>query len=307
MDGDGRIAVGDVPAPAVRQATLSLNFNGTGSATAVGGIAGADGVAAGNWNNLGGGLGSVDGDALILDSGEGASGVQLEWGANLDAGGGALSSDTHSQIASGDDGDLNLYEGYLYTTQGNTLGVDVSGLSALFDSYEVYVYLDADNRNSGRGESIIQVNAGGESRYVDDAQGNTFQGVYQEAAATDPAAATSGNYVRFTGLTDDLLELRLDAFSSGRATRPMISGIQIVGTVAGSGTTAPATTAQALLDTAALSPSGTIALPEEEITSRLFDDLSGGFSGLIGDTDAATADGWITDPSAQPAGGVIAW
>jgi hypothetical protein len=312
----GRILVGEAaPKAEPQRATLSLNFNGGTSSTVVSGIAGADGVAADRWNNLGGGLGRFGDDpdeALLLDTGDSAAGVTVDWGANLDGSRSALRTDTHSQITPGGDPNRALYEGYLFTTRGNTLGVDLSGLAALFDSYEVYVYLDADNANSARGKSVIQVQANGENRYVDDAQGRNFQGQYQEATATDAASAGAGNYVRFSGLTGDTLNLRLDAITASAATRPMISGIQIVGTRAVATGSATSATAETLLSAADMGGSTGICVTGVDTgpappaaaggDALLFDGHTGGFTPIGAD------DGdWLVDDGSNATTGMIAW
>ena len=43
-----------------------------------------------------------------------------------------------AQIIAVDDEDKSLFEGYLYTDTHHTLGVSISGLSAYYQSYDVY-------------------------------------------------------------------------------------------------------------------------------------------------------------------------
>ncbi len=296
MADHGRVGIGvdDAPAALTEQATLSLNFNAARTGTVVDGVAGADGVAAGGWNNLAGGNGSMAGADLGLDSGEDAAGLSLDWGANLDGDAGTLRADTHSQIRPDGDQDLSLYEGYLYAEHGDTLGIDLAGLGDLFERYEVHIYLDADDRNSARGENLIAVNANDQTRYVDDSSGNSFQGQYREATA----GATAGNYVCITNLSGDL-NLRLSALSTSRASKAMISAIQIVGSRRATGTGASATAA-ALLD-AADATAGVIALTEPTITDALFDPFTGTFD------DGAMPAQWQADDGQTAATGMIDW
>ena len=79
----------------------------------------------------------------------------IEWGVALDSAnhGGAL-VDNHSQITAGDDQNKRLFNGYLYSSTRDTLGVNVRGLRDLYASYDVYVYFDADNEHSLSGNSV---------------------------------------------------------------------------------------------------------------------------------------------------------
>jgi hypothetical protein len=211
----------------------------------------------------------------------------------------ALEADTQGQIA-GLDPDRQLFGGYLHTVRPGELGVDIAGLGALFERYEVYVYLDADDARSAPGRSVIRVGAGGLYRYLDDPRGSNFKGAYLESAGTTAAAATLGNFVHFSGLTDDRLRVRVRATGTEHAVRPAIAGIQIVGTPR-SGGTVGSPTAQTLLSAAALGASGGIYVPAVP-ESLLFDPESGGLVPL----PEAGSD-WVLDNGSYQPAGAIAW
>jgi Ca2+-binding RTX toxin-like protein len=199
---------------------ISFNFTGEGDAVWVSGTAGAPGAAAGNWNNLNGGGYSVYGneeDELVrFDDGSIAAGVSIAWGVDLGTSNrGGAHTDNHSEILAGDDQDLRLFNGYLYSSTHDTLGVDLLGLRGQFESYDVYVYLDADDDHSRLGESVRSING----ITLNDPDGQTFAGVYQEGT----------NYVVFRGVTSDVFSLRIDDVGTSSNNRPALNGLQVVG------------------------------------------------------------------------------
>jgi Ca2+-binding RTX toxin-like protein len=203
---------------------ISFNFTGEGDAVWVTGTAGAPGAAAGNWNNLEGGGYSVYGneeDELVrFDDGGYAAGVSIAWGVDLGTSyRGDAHTDNHSEILAGDDQNLRLYNGYLYSSTHDTLGVDLLGLRGQFASYDVYVYLDADDDHSRWDGSVRSVSDGTTTFLLDDPDGHTFAGEYVDG----------GNYVVFRNLTSDVFSLRIDDEGSSSYNRPVLNGLQVVG------------------------------------------------------------------------------
>ena len=71
------------------------------------------------------------------------------------------------------------------------MGVDITGLDQHFHSYDVYVYLDADDGKSKSGTSIRSITDGTTTYYLDDADGNTFTGEYVEVTSTTAGTVKS--------------------------------------------------------------------------------------------------------------------
>jgi len=252
MGDNGRATFGGTEtfAPGEESSVLSFNFTGDHdhhedhdndhSHTLVTGIAGAPEVATGNWNNLDGGGGRLSGsdsDGLAFDDGSRAFGINIEWGVNLNNTPSndernSASQDNHNQINPNGDQDLSLFDGYLTTSNKNTLGVKISGLAAYYQTYDVYVYLDADDKKSASGASVRKISNGASSYFLNDADGNTFEGTYVEVNSTDPLAPQTGNYVVFRGLTGDIVSITVDAdnnLDGSRKNYPAINGIQVQG------------------------------------------------------------------------------
>jgi hypothetical protein len=163
-------------------------------------------------------------------------GVSIEWASDLDSSKpGNLERDTHNEIKTSkpyDDQDLRLFEGYLYTNVYETVGVDIKGLDQHFRSYDVFVYLDADNSKSKSGTSIRSITDGMTTFYLNDADGNTFTGEYVEVTSTTANTAQVGNYVVFRGLTQSVVNIRIDndtTISNSSDNKPAITAIQVVG------------------------------------------------------------------------------
>ena len=211
--------------------TLSFNFNAANADTTVNGDAGTQIAAgtfpvarAGNWNNMSGAtglFGDEAGEIVVFDDGEIAPGISVEWSAQ--------STDTHSQIGTPNpvNDDQRLFEGYLTASTDNSVGVSIDGLAEHYAVFDVYVYLDADDGNSAAGTSVRTVSAGTQSFALNDPDGNTFNGTYNDATGDG-----AGNYVVFTGLTAaDLVNGKLEILVAGAtgANRPAISAVQVVG------------------------------------------------------------------------------
>ena len=111
------------------------------------------------------------------------------------------------------DQNLRLFEGYLTSNLGGTVGVNIDGLAAHFLSYDVYVYLDMENSDSQAVNSVRSISDGNTVYYLDDADGNTFTGSFIEVSSTNPDVPTVGNYVVFRGLSSDSVRIRIDGIN----------------------------------------------------------------------------------------------
>jgi len=239
LGDNGRMTFGGTESflPGEESSIISFNFNGGAKDANVTGTAGAADARAANWNNLAGDghriFGDQAGDLIYADDGEIVPGVTIEWGRDLDSCcSGNLSRDTHSQIKPYDDQDLRLFEGYLYSSTSHTVGVDIAGLAGQFATYDVYVYLDADDYNSLSGSSVRSITDGTTTFYLNDPDGNTFAGEYVEVTSTDAAVPGMGNYAVFRGLTRDAVSIRVDdVFTTPWwcYNMPAITAVQVVG------------------------------------------------------------------------------
>src|SRR5690606_6676140 len=197
------------------------------------------GQRAGNWNNLAGGgyavYGDEAGELLYFDDGTIAPGIGIRWGADLDSPGShdpnRLHLEDHNQIGQSSDQDKRLFDGYLTSNHKDTVGVDISGLSGHFRTYDVYVYLDMEDSDSKQGRSVRSIDGNGMKFYLDDPRGNTFTGTYVEVTSTTAEGAQKGNYVVFRNVTGDDFHIRIDDVDPKKGgNKPGIAGVQIVGT-----------------------------------------------------------------------------
>ena len=221
-------ALGQDNAPEVRtEATLSFNFQGasqTGlSSEAVAGALNAthgDDYRSANWNNVGGNLagtyGNDDREVVRFDDGTRASAVSVSYGGieshrNTDTDNRInLQAYGHNFANASTDADAALMNAGLMTTAPNAqcdnrLEVVVDGLAQYFTEYRVVVYFDIPDSHSAYEHSIRKVSlyvgdssAALQSFYVDDAEGENFDGGYERATATTASAATYANYAVFT-------------------------------------------------------------------------------------------------------------
>ncbi|MEM8693754.1 MAG: hypothetical protein AAGG57_17985 [Pseudomonadota bacterium] len=137
----------------------------------------------------------------------------------------------HKEIIPGDDQDQRLYEGYLATIRRETIEIVVEGLDQYYSEYDVYIYMDADNDDSPNGSGARAVRVGSDNPiFIADPRGSHFSDTYIQATSTDLNNPTIGNYVAVGGLTDGRLVIEISAPPGAlQGTRPMISGLQIVG------------------------------------------------------------------------------
>jgi Ca2+-binding RTX toxin-like protein len=225
-------------------AVLSFNFVGADHRDDVTGVAGAavdphTGQRVGNWNNVYGGgyavYGDDAGEILYFDDGAIAPGIGIQWGADLDSTAwhdpDKLHLEDHSEIHPGFDQDKQLFDGYLTSNYDDTVGVNLTGLGSHFRSYDVYVYLDMEDSDSRWGTSVRSISGNGLKYYLNDPDGNTFEGTYVEVSSTSADAAQKGNYVVFRNVTSDTFDIRIDDVDpKSKYNKPGVAGLQVVGT-----------------------------------------------------------------------------
>ena len=67
-------------------------------------------------------------------------------------------------------------DSYLDVNENEIIGISVEGLGHHFRTYDLYVYLDAGDRDSEAGDSVRSISDGTTQYYLNDADGNTFTG-----------------------------------------------------------------------------------------------------------------------------------
>ncbi|NOR32940.1 MAG: hypothetical protein GQ539_17800, partial [Sulfitobacter sp.] len=142
----------------------------------------------------------------------------------------------HDQI-NADTQNGSLFNGYIYAKHKSELGVDVSGLSNIYGtgSYDVYLYIDAEDRDAARNGGYRLVSANGDIISLNDPRGANFTGEFIEYDPTNPSLPA--NVVVFRGITGDAFELRINSggyYKYGKwcwydHDAPSIAGFQIVG------------------------------------------------------------------------------
>ena len=142
----------------------------------------------------------------------------------------------HDQI-NADTQNGSLFNGYIYAKSKSELGVDVSGLDAIYGtgSYDVYLYIDAEDRDAARDGGYRLVSANGQSISLNDPVGANFTGEFIEYDPMNPSLPA--NVVIFRDVSGDAFELRINSggyqhkgkwYHHDRDT-PSLAGIQIVG------------------------------------------------------------------------------
>ncbi len=110
--------------------------------------------------------------------------------------------DNHAQI-NPDTQNGRMYNGYVRTNGKSVLGVDVGNVEQSIGTgpYDVYLYIDAEDKDSARYDSYRLVTLGGDGPAVNDPRGFTFEG---EFIPYDPANPEQpGNVVVFRDVVGD--------------------------------------------------------------------------------------------------------
>jgi hypothetical protein len=183
--------------------TLSINFQGTGTAMATTESAGV--VAAGNWNNAAGASGSL---SSLADKNGVVTAAAVSWS----------SHNTWSTPITDTAGSKRMMKGYLDNSDTSTTSVTVSGLPS---SYTVYVYCDGDNRTTTK-TGIYMI--GNTNITATDTGNVNFSGTFVQANNS------AGNYIVFPNQTASSFTLTATGTSTDPGPRAPINGIQIVPT-----------------------------------------------------------------------------
>ena len=122
--------------------------------------------------------------------------------------------------------DFTMMQGYLDDLDGGTSTVSVTGLTAVPNGYQVYVYTDGDNAGDTR-SAVYTVSGPGvttASFDVTDLAGANFSGSYNLVTASQSA----GNYVVFnvSGTSFTITAEPLNGVSG--TLRAPLNGIQII-------------------------------------------------------------------------------
>ena len=121
-------------------------------------------------------------------------------------------------------GNARLMKGYLDTSSSSVTTVTVAGLAP--GAYDVYVYVDGDNRTytrtaayriTGTGITPVTIN-------LADPADTNFAGSFSEATAT----SVIGNYLKFSITGDGFTLTATPASSTNTTLRAPINAIQIV-------------------------------------------------------------------------------
>lgn len=195
---------------------IAVNFTGGYNAVSfpVAGPAGALTFAQDNWNNKDGPNGA--GSALV-DSANAAVDATLDWASAGTWGIG----DPATVIPF--DGDSNLMNGYLDTTDVSTTAIKVVNIP--YRKYDVVVYIDGDSGNNTRAGNYTANNIVRPERR----DGSNWPiadggGTYTEATGS----GVQGNFLVFRNLTGGTLDLTATPTTAGLFRAP-INGFQIVG------------------------------------------------------------------------------
>ena len=286
-------AVQIVPAGAAATPPAPVGINFVGSTTLPMGAAERAGVVvASSWNNAAGGSRSTP---LALVDGNGAgSGATVTWSAS-----GVWMTPVADQP-----GNARMMKGYLDTSSTSTTSVTVAGLARR--AYDVYVYVDGDNRSYARTGSYTISDAGVTTTTIDvtDAAGAGFSTTFVEANGS------SGNYLKFSIQAGGFTLTAKPGAAATATRRAPINALQIVPVAP------PATPPAISLDFAGSLTTVMSAAETAGVVPRAnWNHGSGAASGaplaLVGDTGAATgataawqAGGvWMTPIADQPGDG----
>ncbi|MFT4782325.1 MAG: hypothetical protein ACI9IV_000051, partial [Paracoccaceae bacterium] len=172
-----------------------------------------------------------DAQTMVTDEG-----IWLSIGEDLDGKGKGVRIEANDQLHP-DTQNSRLYTGYIYAKGKYGLGIDATNVEQAVgtDPYDVYLYIDAEDRDSYTDAGFRLVSLNGETYSVADPDGFNFKGEFLEYDPNDPSRPA--NVVVFRDVTGDGFSLRIDAggeYKKGKwypndKDTPSIAGMQIVG------------------------------------------------------------------------------
>ena len=188
-------------------AGIGIDFTGNGTAMAPAETAGV--VTQTNWNVA---SGAVRASPLALVDGSGAATTaSVTWSAN-----GAWGIPITDQP-----GNMRLMRGYLDTNSTSVTTVSVTGLRSAV--YDVYVYLDGDNREYTRTANYRLIASGSDTTIgATDTANTNFSGTFAQASGGP------GNYVKFTINGDGFTLTATPMTGTNPTLRAPVNAIQIV-------------------------------------------------------------------------------
>ena len=187
---------------------VGIDFTGSGVAMSAAEVAGV--VPQANWNNASGAARSTP--LALKDQAGTSAGAAVTWNSN-----GAWATPITDAPGNG-----RLMKGYLDTSSTSATKVTVTGLASR--AYDVYVYVDGDNRTYAR-SAVVSISGTGittKSVTITDAAGANYAGTFTEAGGG------SGNYVKFAITGTGFTVTATPGAATSATQRAPVNAIQIV-------------------------------------------------------------------------------
>ena len=200
-------------APPVRISTrpvrpIGISFVGSAVPMGTGESAGV--ISQANWNNAAGAARTSE--MGLVDASGGPTTATATWSSS-----GAWMSPIADQP-----GNRRLMKGYLDTTNTSMTTITLAGLPQ--QAYDVYVYVDGDNRTYSRSAAYTISGPGIATATVNltDASGTNFGTTFTRAADSN------GNYVKFTVTASGFTLTATPTLPTGATRRAPVNGIQVI-------------------------------------------------------------------------------
>lgn len=195
---------------AMAQTIISMELGSSGD---IGASESVGFVSAENWNNPSG-FPTFQNEDLNFNDGtaSGATASAINWAGQ------------NNTEVTGTTGEFQVFNKGLITSSKDTDQITLSSLPTTGDwaaGYDIYVYFAGTDSDPS---STMEISDGSTSYFVDLADGNNFTGTYSIVSSTDSQnPATSGNYMRFSGLSGSSQTIEV----TGNSTNYAITGMQV--------------------------------------------------------------------------------
>lgn len=147
----------------------------------------------------------------------------------------------HNEIDADSD-NARLFESYLWSQKQDQIEVNIAGLNAVNNggAFDVYVYIDGDDQRTAGDDYAFRVDGNGVQYFLNDWQGNTFNGEFRRVdvkttqapnTGVTPDGRMVGNYVVFKNVTGSNFSLKIrNHWYNDQAplSMPSLAGLQIV-------------------------------------------------------------------------------
>jgi len=147
----------------------------------------------------------------------------------------------HNEIDADSD-NARLFESYLWSQKQDQIEVSIAGLNAVNNggAFDVYVYIDGDDQRTAGDDYAFRVDGNGVQYFLNDWQGNTFNGEFRRVdvktaqapnTGVTPDGRMVGNYVVFKNVTGSNFSLKIrNHWYNDQAplSMPSLAGLQIV-------------------------------------------------------------------------------